>query len=154
MPRFQQEPSSIRMQSPKQRHHHAGWRLGLASILVTFTASSAIGIELFHRHWNEYYLSNLDMDDESVQQARRLGCYVCHVKGKRKKSHRNEYGQALEHYLDADDFPEDWGHEDWGHEDWGHEDWGHEHPKEAKRKIIAAFDQGEEDLKDTGSLAR
>ena len=98
--------------------------------MITF-ASSAEGIELFHQHWIEYYLS--DRDDESAHRARRLGCYVCHVKGKNKKSHRNEHDQTLERYLDADDFPDDWVAE---------------RPEEAKKKIIAAFQQVEEDLKD------
>ena len=114
---------------PRSRGH-LKLRLLLGCVVVMISASTAAGIELFHQHWTEYYLS--DRDDDSAQQARRLGCYVCHIKGKSKKSHRNEYGQALERYLDADEFPEDWVAE---------------HPEEAKKKIIAAFQQVEEDLK-------
>lgn len=69
-------------------------KTSLYSVVVTTSVGSATGIELFHQHWIEYYLS--DRDDESAQPSRRLDCNVHRVKGENKKTHRNECGQALE----------------------------------------------------------
>lgn len=93
-------------------------------------SSPAIAIELFDKHWKEYYLAD-NPDELFVEQARRAGCYICHVKGQKKRDVQNEYGSALAQYLHADDFPQDWVDAN---------------PEEAKRRIIEAFQKVEEEL--------
>ncbi|MGI9473482.1 MAG: hypothetical protein ACR2NZ_18215 [Rubripirellula sp.] len=108
-------------------------RLALAFLCLSLMGYTAQGISLFNRHWIEHYLSDPDMDEETAKQARSAGCYLCHVKGKEKKTSRNEYGEALSKFLDASDFPDDWVEAN---------------PEEAKRKIITAFQKVEEELRD------
>ena len=94
----------------------------LFGCLLLFTPP-AFAISEFSKQWKAEYLGE-DADEEFVKVGRKAGCYVCHVKGEDKKKVRNEYGNALHEYLDAEDFPKDWVKEN---------------PEEAKEKIVAAF---------------
>jgi hypothetical protein len=105
-------------------------RLVLSCGLMIFLVTPAMAIEEFHRQWKDHYLSD-DNVDEKLKELGKSGCHICHVKGV-KKDVRNEYGVALEKYLSAEDFPADWVAAN---------------PEEAKKRIVAAFKQVEEDLK-------
>lgn len=93
-------------------------------------APPASAISLFTKHWKGHYLDG-NPNADFVTEARRVGCYICHVKAQDKKKVRNEYGNALSKYLDAEDFPKDWVEQN---------------PEEAKKRIIEAFKKVEQEL--------
>lgn len=96
------------------------------SLLVTPT----FGTSDFNKTWKEEYLGD-DADPEFVSIARKAGCNVCHVKGKKKQDDdsRNEYGRAINEFLKAEDFPKDWVKAN---------------PDEAKKKILAGIKKANE----------
>lgn len=100
-------------------------------ICLVFFPSSSTAIEVFHKYWKEHYLEDSDASETFIKSAKRTGCYVCHEKGSSKKTVRNEYGIALERYLQASDFPEEWVKAN---------------PQKAKEKIVAALKKVEEAL--------
>lgn len=99
--------------------------------LISLAATSpAVSIELFHEHWKEHYLTD-NSNQPLAEFAKRAGCYICHVKGQKKQGGHNEYGKALSQYLNAKDFTKEWVEAN---------------PEEAKRRIVEAFQNVEEDL--------
>lgn len=78
----------------------------LAAMMMT---SPAMAITHFRKVWNEHYVPRKgpgadEVDPEFRTAVRKAGCFVCHVKGEKKEEARNEYGNALHEYLDAENF--------------------------------------------------
>ena len=89
-------------------------RLSIYLGLFAFVAVTVVGnrsvdaTSTFNKQWKEVYLSGDDVDADFKKTARKAGCYVCHVKGKDKKEVRNEYGEAVHQYLDAEEFSKEY----------------------------------------------
>jgi len=98
-------------------------RLALLMGIMVCTATPSFAISEFGRQWKDAYLGS-DADPDWVRTGRKAGCYVCHVKGEDKKKVRNEYGEAVHEFLDAEDFPRDYVKAN---------------PEEAKAKIREGF---------------
>ena len=60
----------------------------------------------FNKAWKAHYLED-PVSDEFKKTARKAGCYVCHVKGEKKKV-RNEYGEAVHEFLDKEEYTKDY----------------------------------------------
>ena len=98
-------------------------------------ATPAMAISEFGKQWKNHYLGGEDVDDEFKTAGRKAGCYVCHVKGEDKKKVRNEYGEVINKYLKAEDFPKDYIKDK---------------PEEAKKKILEGFKKAEAHLSKDG----
>lgn len=81
--------------------------LFLAATLLTSIQHDAAATSAFNKQWKKEYLPD-GVDKDFKKTARKAGCYVCHVKGEDKKEVRNEYGEAVHKYLDAEDFEKDY----------------------------------------------
>lgn len=92
-------------------------------------AVPAMATSSFSKAWKAKYYAPDDVAQEFKDKVKSAGCYVCHVKGEDKKKVRNEYGQAVQKYLKAKDFPKDYLKEN---------------PEEAKEKILAGFKKANE----------
>lgn len=80
----------------------------LAAFTFVLTVTSpAMAISAFSKEWKSAYLSGDDVSPDFVKTGRKAGCYVCHVKGKKKDEARNEYGEAVHKFLKAKDFPKE-----------------------------------------------
>lgn len=113
-------------------------RFFLSLWLLAVLAGPASAISFFSKTWKEHYLTN-HPNAAFVTAARKAGCYVCHVKGEDKKKVRNEYGQAVQKYLKAEDFPKEYVKDN---------------PEEAKAKILEGFKKaGEHESKDGRKFA-
>ena len=90
-------------------------------------AMPAMAITEFNKQWKAKFLSE-DASAEFKRAAKKAGCNVCHVKGKKKKAKdsRNEYGRAINEFLKAKDFPKAYVKAN---------------PEEAKKKILAGFEE-------------
>ncbi len=82
-------------------------RLGLfllvAVVAVTITAASvenATALPAFNKQFAKTY-----KDSKVAAAAKAAKCNLCHVE-KKKKSERNEYGQALSKFVTKDDYKE------------------------------------------------
>ncbi len=95
-------------------------RLAMLLGCLLLFATPAMGISEFSKQWKNEYLGE-EASDEFKKKGRKAGCYICHVKGKKKDEARNEYGKAMHKFLDSKDFPKDWVKEN---------------PEEAKKKIL------------------
>lgn len=105
---------------------------------ICLFVSPAMAISEFGKQWKNEYLGGDDVDADFKKMGRKAGCYVCHVKGKKKEDARNEYGIALHKHLKAEDFTKEKIAED---------------PEGAKKKILEAFKKvGEEDKSKDGRL--
>ncbi|MDG2221636.1 MAG: hypothetical protein P8L85_09660 [Rubripirellula sp.] len=101
---------------------------------LVLLASPAMAISEFGKQWKGKFLGGDEVDEDFKKAGRKAGCYVCHVKGEDKKKVRNEYGQALNKFLKAEDFPKDYVKAN---------------PDEAKAKILEGFRKaGELESKD------
>jgi|SRR6056297_2573606 len=99
-------------------------RLAMLFGCLMLLASPAMAISEFSKQWKNEYLGGEDVDEDFKRAGRKAGCYICHVKGEDKKKVRNEYGDAIHKYLDAEDFPKDYVKAN---------------PEEAKKKILEGF---------------
>ncbi|WP_153558432.1 hypothetical protein [Roseimaritima sediminicola] len=81
-------------------------RLALMAMTLMLLGTPAFAISEFSKQWKAHYLGD-DVSDEFKRAGRRAGCYVCHVKGKKKEEARNEYGMAMSEFLDHEDFPKE-----------------------------------------------
>ena len=97
-------------------------------IAVSFCSQTVLATSEFNKQWKKEYLGE-GVDPDFVKTARKAGCFVCHVKGEDKKKVRNEYGTAVQEFLDAHDFKKDYVKEN---------------PDEAREKIVAGFKQAGE----------
>lgn len=87
----------------------------------------------FNKQWKEKFTSDdSEASDEFKVAAKKAGCNICHVKGKKKKEKdsRNEYGRAVNKFLKAEDFPKDYVKAN---------------PEEAKKKILEGFKKAAEE---------
>ena len=110
-------------------------RLALALGCLMLMAMPAMAITEFNKQWKAEFLGE-DASAEFKRAAKKAGCNVCHVKGKKKKDKdsRNEYGRAINEILKAKDFPKDYVKAN---------------PEEAKKKILEGFKKaGEKKSKD------
>lgn len=78
-------------------------RFALMALTLMMLGSPAYAISEFNKQWKAQYLGD-DASEEFKRSGRKAGCYVCHVKGEKKDEARNEYGNALHKYLDAENF--------------------------------------------------
>lgn len=72
--------------------------LTIVAAVAALSATDALAIGELKKEWGNKYAA----DGQYKVDARKAGCYVCHVKGvKDKKSEegRNEYGKAMAAYL-------------------------------------------------------
>ncbi len=99
-------------------------RLALLLGCLFMLASPSMAISEFGKQWKNEYLSGDDVNEDFVKAGRKAGCYVCHVKGEDKKEIRNEYGNAVQKFLKAEDFPKEYVKDN---------------PEEAKKKILEGF---------------
>lgn len=81
----------------------------LAAMMMT---SPAMAITHFRKVWNDHHVPTKGpgadkVDPEFRSAVRKAGCFVCHVKGEKKEEARNEYGEALHKFLDAEKFDKD-----------------------------------------------
>jgi hypothetical protein len=110
-------------------------RLAVLFASLVLFATPAMAISEFGKQWKNHYLGGEDVDEEFKAAGRKAGCYVCHVKGEDKKKVRNEYGNVINKYLKAEDFPKEYIKDN---------------PEEAKKKIIEGFKKAEEHLSKDG----
>lgn len=110
-------------------------RLAVLFACLMFFATPAMAISEFGKQWKNHYLGGEDVDDDFKKIGRKAGCYVCHVKGEDKKKVRNEYGEVMNKYLKAEDFPKEYIKDN---------------PEEAKKKILEGFKKAEEHLSKDG----
>jgi hypothetical protein len=106
-------------------------RLALVLGCLIFMTMPAMAITEFNKQWKAEYLGE-DVDAKFKRAAKKAGCNVCHVKGKKKKDKdsRNEYGRAINKILKAKDFPKDYVKAN---------------PDEAKKKILDGFKKAAEE---------
>jgi hypothetical protein len=76
--------------------------IAVSSIL----AQPAHALGEFGKVWSKHYLGK-DADPDFTKAMKKEGCNICHLKGE-KKDKRNEYGQALDKFLDKKEFPKDY----------------------------------------------
>lgn len=70
-------------------------------------ASPASAIAEFGKEFKKTF-SDKEKDPDWYKTVSKAGCYVCHVKKHPdKKKARNEYGKAVQKFLDKKDFPKD-----------------------------------------------
>ena len=100
----------------------------LAGFLACFVlmTSPAMATSIFSKYWKDKYLDKEKVSEEFYRAGRKAGCYICHVKGKKKEEARNEYGQAVNKHLDAKDFTREWVKAN---------------PEEAEKKILKGFEE-------------
>ena len=110
-------------------------RLAVLFACLMLFATPAMAISEFGKQWKNHYLGGEDVDEDFKTAGRKAGCYVCHVKGEDKKKVRNEYGEVINKYLKAEDFPKDYIKDK---------------PEEAKKKILEGFKKAEEHLSKDG----
>ncbi len=105
-------------------------RLALVIGCLMFMAMPAMATTEFNKQWKAEHLGE-DASDDFKAAAKKAGCNVCHVKGKKKKDKdsRNEYGRAVNKLLKAKDFPKDYVKAN---------------PEEAKKKILEGFKKAAE----------
>jgi hypothetical protein len=99
----------------------------------SFLAESAQAFGDFGTVFKQHYLGK-DVDPDFVKTMKKEGCNVCHVKGQDKKK-RNEYGQALDKYIDKKDFPKNYFKEN---------------KEEATKKIVEALKKAEAEKSESG----
>ncbi|MCH1493798.1 MAG: hypothetical protein L7U72_01105 [Rubripirellula sp.] len=105
---------------------------------LMFLASPVLANSTFSKFWKAEF-AGADADEGFQKAVKTQGCYICHINGEDKKKVRNEYGEAIHKYLDAEDFPRDYVKEN---------------PEEAKAKILAGFKKaGEHKSKDGKTFA-
>ena len=68
--------------------------------------STASATSQFNKAFKAHYLED-PVSEEFKKTARKAGCYVCHVKGEKKKV-RNEYGEAVHEFLDKEKFTKEY----------------------------------------------
>ena len=110
-------------------------RMALVLGCLMFMTAPAMAITEFNKQWKAKFLTE-EASAEFKRAAKKAGCNVCHVKGKKKKDKdsRNEYGRAINELLKAKDFPRDYVKAN---------------PEEAKKKILEGFKKaGEKKSKD------
>ncbi|MBL6724969.1 MAG: hypothetical protein ISQ09_07760 [Rubripirellula sp.] len=101
-------------------------------------SSPVVANSTFSKFWKEKF-AGAESDEGFQKAVKTQGCYICHVNGEDKKKVRNEYGEAIHKYLDAEDFPKDYVKEN---------------PEEAKAKILEGFKKaGEHKSKDGKTFA-
>jgi hypothetical protein len=99
-------------------------RLALMFGLVVCVASPSYAISEFGKQFKEQVNESDTASAEFKGAVKKANCYVCHVKGQKKEDVRNEYGEALMKFLDAEDFPKEFIKDK---------------PEEAKAKILEGF---------------
>jgi hypothetical protein len=85
--------------------------------------NTAMANSTFSKFWKEKY-AGTEADEGFQKAVKTQGCYICHVNGEDKKKVRNEYGNAINEYIKAEDFPKDYVKDN---------------PEEAKAKILEGF---------------
>ena len=63
-------------------------------VTLSYWASQAQALPQFKKAFEEKYVAN-STNAEFKAAFKKEGCSVCHVKGDKEKSHRNDYGKAL-----------------------------------------------------------
>ena len=112
--------------------------LSAFGLVLGMTGQSVLATSEFNKQWKKEYLSD-PIDADFKKTARKAGCYVCHVKGEDKKKVRNEYGEAVHKFLDAEEFSKEYVKEN---------------PEEAKKRIVEGFKKaGEEKSSDGKTFA-
>jgi Spy/CpxP family protein refolding chaperone len=110
-------------------------RVLVVAMVAAMMASPAMAISHFKKIWGGHYTPTGDdpgadeVDKDFLRATRKAGCYLCHVKGEKKDEARNEYGEALHKYLDAENYDRDRIKAE---------------PEKVKEEIIAAFKKVEE----------
>jgi hypothetical protein len=108
-------------------------RLALMIGCLMLLMAPAYGTQEFSKQWKEKFAGE-GTNEEFANAVKSAGCNVCHVKDQDKKKVRNEYGQAINKYLKAKDFPKDYLKDK---------------PEEAKKKIVEGFEKaGDAESKD------
>lgn len=103
-------------------------RLAVMFGCLFLLATPAMAISEFGKQWKDEFLGDAASEDFKAA-GRKAGCYVCHVKDQDKKKVRNEYGNAVQEYLKAADFPKEYLKAN---------------PEEAKAKILEGFKKAAE----------
>lgn len=83
-------------------------RLAVLIGCMMFLATPAMATSVFNKQWKAKYLGE-DVDADFKKIAKKAGCNICHIKGKKKKEKgsQNEYGEAVKKFLKSKDFPKD-----------------------------------------------
>ena len=102
-------------------------RLALLIGWVLLLSSPAMAISAFHRQWKREFVGK-DADEKFKKLVTRTGCNTCHVKGAGRGT-KNEYGEALDKYLDAKDFSREWIKNN---------------PEEARKRMLEGFNKANE----------
>jgi hypothetical protein len=97
-----------------------------------FMTTEAMATSVFNKQWKAKHTGDdSEASKEFKTAAKKAGCNICHVKGKKKKDKdsRNEYGRAVNKTLKAKDFPKAYVKAN---------------PEEAKQKILEGFKKAAE----------
>jgi len=81
----------------------------LLAFVVSTITTPAYGVLVFRKEFEQKYKvkePETDVEVKLSDAASEAKCYICHVKGEDKEV-RNEYGEALAKYLDAENFSKD-----------------------------------------------
>lgn len=103
-------------------------RIALMTGFCVLMITPSFAISEFGKQFKEQVLES-EASDTYKKEVRKANCYICHVKGEDKKEVRNEYGQAVKKFLDAETFTKEYIKEN---------------PDEAKAKILEGFKQANE----------
>ena len=98
-----------------------------------FMSAPAMATSAFNKQWKAKHTGDdSEASTEFKAAAKKAGCNICHIKGKKKKEKdsRNEYGRAINKFLKAKDFPKDYVKAN---------------PEEAKKKILEGFKKAAEE---------